>query len=488
MTRDFEHPGVADGHVYAALSQAVSQATDPMDVLSRIVAQALVLVPNADGATVELAEADELVYVCCSGSLADHVGTRLGIADSFSGLAVTSNQVLCCDDSESDPRVNLEACRKVGATSMVCVPLRRSDGAIGVLKVASKRPWAFDERDIAALERLAPFLTTTVAAASDLSKVVPEMLDFSEAYGALGAAASSDVLDKAQAGALTQFVANVIRPGMIDDVDARHTVAAALQDEALSVVVQPIFRLDTKQLFGAEALARFAGPPVHPPDLWFTEAHRVGLGVQLELMAARHALDLLPQLPPGAHLAVNVGPAAAADPNLSELLDAVDASRVVLELTEHVEIDDYPTLRRALSSYRHRGVKLAADDTGAGVSGLTHILRLAPDYIKLDRELTQSIELDPVRRSLASALVAFASESGAQVVAEGIETEEALRVLTDLGVTYGQGYHLGRPVRIEQLSSFLTPAVPPSRFGLGPMALAGARRRHRQPSSRARGR
>lgn len=454
MTQALEEvPSGERSHHDTALVEAVSQASDPILVLRRIVAEALVLVPAADGATVELVDKDELVYVCCEGSLSHHGGTRLTIGGSFSGLAVTTNQVLRCDDSETDPRVDLQACRKVGAVSMVCVPLKRPGGAMGVLKVASRRPCAFDERDVAVLEHLAPFITTSVGAASDLSKVIPEMLNFRGSDEVLGLSSrqGEPAFDSSRAGAVAQFVANVMRPGMVDEVDARHTILAALELEALTMVVQPIYRLDTGDLFGVEALARFQGPPVRPPDQWFAEAHGVGLGVELELAAVRRALTLFAQLPSDIHVAVNVGPAAAADPHLSDLLETVEASRVVLELTEHVEIDDYPALRQALNRYRRCGVKLAADDTGAGVSGLTHILRLAPDYIKLDRELTLGIEFDPVRRSLASALVAFASESGAEVVAEGIETADALDVLTTLGVTYGQGYHLGRPGPVEQL-------------------------------------
>lgn len=436
------------------LSEAVCQATDPRAILDRIVAEALVLVPGASGATVELAEGGELVYVCCAGSLASHVGLRLNAGGSFSGLSVTTSQVLCCDDAEHDPRVDLEACRTVGAVSMVCVPLRRPEGAIGVLKVASPRRAAFTDADVTVLERLAPFITTAVAAASELSRVIPALLRAPCVDGRSDAAGfRTDDLGHDQAGALAEFVANVVRPGMADEVDARQRVLSALEPEAMAMAVQPIYRLDGGNLFGVEALARFPGPPVRPPDRWFAEAHRVGLGVELELAAARLALRLVDVVPAGLHVAINVGPTAAADSRLGELLRTVDASRVVVELTEHVEIDDYPTLRAALRRYRDRGAKIAADDTGSGISGLTHILRLAPDYIKLDRELTSGIELDPVRRSLAAALVSFASQSGAQVVAEGIETPDALQVLADLGVPFGQGYLLGHPVTIDELFS-----------------------------------
>lgn len=435
-----------------ALSEALSQATDPLVVLNRIVAQALVLIPAAEGATVELADTGELVYVCCGGSLTSHVGLRLAIEGSFSGLSVTTNRVMRCDDAEDDPRVDLEACRKVGAVSMVCVPLRRPGGAIGVLKVASAHPRAFTDKDVAVLEHLAPFITTAVAAASDLSKVIPPLLNSPRAGDYPGSAPprAGGAFDQVQTGALTEFIANVMKPGMAADVSARQTILAALRPDAIAMVAQPIYRLDSGELFGVEALARFQGPPLRSPDRWFAEAHRVGLGIELELAAVRQALSLVEQVPSSVHLAINVGPAAAADPHLDEMLSTVDASRVVIELTEHVEIDDYPALRTALSRYRDGGSKLAADDTGSGISGLTHILRLAPDYIKLDCELTRGIEIDPVRQSLAAALVAFASQSGAEVIAEGIEAAEALQVLTDIGVPYGQGYHLGRPGPIGQ--------------------------------------
>lgn len=97
-------------------------------------------------------------------------------------------------------------------------------------------------------------------------------------------------------------------------------------------------------------------------------------------------------------------------------------------------------------------MRLSVDDAGSGYSSLTHILNLAPDFIKLDLQLTRGIDLDPVRRSLATALVSFAKESGAAVIAEGIETGAELRTLRSLGAHYGQGYYLGLPSPIEDLT------------------------------------
>ena len=76
---------------------------------------------------------------------------------------------------------------------------------------------------------------------------------------------------------------------------------------------------------------------------------------------------------------------------------------------------------------------------------MQHILRLAPDFIKLDMALTRDVDTDLARRALAAALISFATEIGATIIAEGIETEAELSTLRELGVTYGQGFYLGYP-------------------------------------------
>ncbi|HWI04340.1 MAG TPA: EAL domain-containing protein, partial [Acidimicrobiales bacterium] len=120
-------------------------------------------------------------------------------------------------------------------------------------------------------------------------------------------------------------------------------------------------------------------------------------------------------------------------------------NRIVLELTEHTRVGDYGALIEGLVRSRSEGVRIAADDTGAGYSGLHHLLRLRPNVVKLDIGLTRNIDEDPVRRALASALVAFAAEIDAVLVAEGVESVGELRSLRALGIPAAQGYRLGRP-------------------------------------------
>ena len=106
-------------------------------------------------------------------------------------------------------------------------------------------------------------------------------------------------------------------------------------------------------------------------------------------------------------------------------------------------------LEYALRPLRARGMRLSVDDAGAGHSSFRHILRLHPDYIKLDISLTRDIDTDRNRRALAAALIGFAHETGAELIAEGVETESELATLRELGVHKAQGYLLGRPAPFE---------------------------------------
>jgi EAL domain-containing protein (putative c-di-GMP-specific phosphodiesterase class I) len=132
-------------------------------------------------------------------------------------------------------------------------------------------------------------------------------------------------------------------------------------------------------------------------------------------------------------------------PEFARGLLSVPPARVVLEVTEHAAVEDYGSLEQALRGHRARGMRVAVDDAGAGFASLRHILRLAPDLIKLDLSLTRDIHRDRSRRALATALISFASEIGAEIVAEGVEARDELEALAALEVGFAQGYYLGRP-------------------------------------------
>ncbi|MGZ4146869.1 MAG: EAL domain-containing protein [Actinomycetota bacterium] len=232
--------------------------------------------------------------------------------------------------------------------------------------------------------------------------------------------------------------------------ERRERVRQVIEDEAFTLVYQPIYRLPAKDVIGFEALARFAGEPSRPPDVWFQEAAEVGLGLDLEVAAIRMALEALDALPSDAYLSLNLSHRAAVSPRLLDAFDGAPLRRIVVEITEHEPVDDYDELATALERLRGRGARIAIDDAGAGFASLRHTLRLDPDVIKLDISLTRHIDADRGKRALAKALISFAEEMRTDIVAEGIETEDELETLLGLGARLGQGFYLARPAPLPQ--------------------------------------
>ncbi len=123
----------------------------------------------------------------------------------------------------------------------------------------------------------------------------------------------------------------------------------------------------------------------------------------------------------------------------------VDLTGVVVELTEHEVFGAEGELEAELAALRSRGARVALDDAGAGYAGLQQIIRIAPDILKLDRNLVHGAHADTSRQALLEALIGFAASTGAAICAEGVEDLDDLRALVSLDVTYAQGYGLCRP-------------------------------------------
>lgn len=225
----------------------------------------------------------------------------------------------------------------------------------------------------------------------------------------------------------------------------RSMIGEVLRGSAMTSVFQPIVDAAIGRIVGVEALTRFDTEPRRSPDQWFADAAAVGMGFELEMAAIRSALKQQGQLPDRAYLSVNCSPEVLSDPDFESFADDVDASRVVLELTEHTAISDYATVQARLEVLRAKGFRVAIDDAGSGFSSLHHILQLHPDIIKLDSGLIRGIDSDPAKRALATAMVTFAEELGAQLVAEGVETVKEFDTVRGLGISKIQGYLLGRP-------------------------------------------
>lgn len=274
-----------------------------------------------------------------------------------------------------------------------------------------------------------------------------------------GALQGQGPLSAGVTGAVVQELTEQLRREEIHAQNRRHydrLFRRMLAGERMTMAFQPIADLWSNRVVGMEALARFDAEADLPVDAWFSDAATFGLRMDLEMAAIESALWDVPSLPADTFLSMNLSPATAVTPRFVETVQRQPLQRVVIEVTEHARVEDYDALNAALKPLREQGLRLAVDDAGAGYASLQHIVRLAPDFVKLDLTLTRDIDRDPARRALATALVRFADEIGAGLIAEGIETQRELETLRGLGISLGQGFHIGHPQPLE-MASFQNP-------------------------------
>ncbi|MEN3363432.1 MAG: hypothetical protein V7606_706, partial [Burkholderiales bacterium] len=231
--------------------------------------------------------------------------------------------------------------------------------------------------------------------------------------------------------------------------EVRTRIQAVLCNDALTIAYQPIYDLEQQRVVGFEALSRFAAEPRRAPNIWFDDAARVGLGIELEISAIEKALAALAALSPDIYLSVNASPSAIVSGEVARVLEHAPLERIMLEITEHSFIQEYVKVNDALRPLRKRGLRIAVDDAGAGYASFRHILELAPEVIKLDMSLTRNIDSKVANCALASALIIFTERTGSKIIAEGVETVAELHTLRDLGVAQAQGYLMGRPSTLE---------------------------------------
>lgn len=184
----------------------------------------------------------------------------------------------------------------------------------------------------------------------------------------------------------------------------------------------------------------------------FHVAESAGVASRLDLACMNAALAGAGSLTHGARLFVNASPMTLLDGTVdpSELERQLLSSgstpeSVVIELTEHAEVDDLATLGDITGALRGVGFGLALDDAGAGNNSLERIARLRPDYVKIDRSLVSGCDRDQALRQLVEVLASFGRMLGARVVAEGVETLGELHAVSAAGADLAQGYVIARP-------------------------------------------
>ena len=298
---------------------------------------------------------------------------------------------------------------------------------------------------------------------------VPVVLSDGSVYGtfcAFGLVSDPDVSvrDLAVLEVLAEAAAMVIEPQVLHErrqAEVSDRLAPVIARGGPNVVLQPIVDLATGTRSGAEALSRFPAEWGRTPDVVFAEAHSIGQGDRLELLALSRAAALLDEV--SGYVSMNVSPKTLVTPLAGRLLADLPLDRIVLELSEHEQVQDYATLRAALLPLRAQGMRLAIDDVGAGFSSLRHIVITTPDVIKMDRSIVSGVDTDPILARLAQSLVEFAHSFDVCVIAEGVETVAEHAALQSLGVDGGQGWLFGRPAPADLLVDAGTVLAPPAR-------------------------
>jgi diguanylate cyclase (GGDEF)-like protein len=234
----------------------------------------------------------------------------------------------------------------------------------------------------------------------------------------------------------------------------------ACQTGRLFLQYQPIVSLATGEVTACEALMRWKHPTkgMVPPDVFIPVAEQTGLIADMGNWAIRQACMDAMEWP--AHISVSVNVSAFQFKDTKRLIDAVkDAllisrlapSRLELEVTESLLIEDQKTTLNAIRALRRIGVRFALDDFGTGYSSLAYLARYPFSKVKIDRTFARHVTTSGPSRSIIEVVCQLAERLGLRVVVEGIETEEQKAEIQKLGAEHAQGYLFGRPELAESL-------------------------------------
>ncbi len=235
------------------------------------------------------------------------------------------------------------------------------------------------------------------------------------------------------------------------DARSREKLRDLIVSRQLTTAFQPIIQLPGKEVRAYEALIR--GPPGTDwasPAMLFNLAGRANLVAELDRACIQCAMTSADDLPDGTLLFANVLPALINDSGFRAGMirgtgSHLNPSRIVLEVNEGVAVRSYDILSKGIAELRANGIRVAVDDLGAGHTNLDQVLRLEPDFLKLDSSLIRDVHQSPRKQALIESVVTMGKAVGATVIAEGIEESKERDTLVSLGVAWGQGFLFAKP-------------------------------------------
>ncbi len=224
------------------------------------------------------------------------------------------------------------------------------------------------------------------------------------------------------------------------------------EKERFVLYYQPVVRLSTGQTECYEALIRLRGEmgEIIPASDFVPMAEHFGFMHQLTRWVVQSAIQTLREYPETC-LSVNLSGFDLTDESLPAFIEAhlgehnVESGRLTFEITESALIMDLMVAERCIQRLRALGCRFALDDFGTGYLSFAHMHKLTVDMLKIDGSFIRGLETDPSRRAFVRAMQSLASAQGRETVAECIENEVTALMLKDMGITFGQGYHFGKP-------------------------------------------
>jgi len=216
--------------------------------------------------------------------------------------------------------------------------------------------------------------------------------------------------------------------------------------EKLFLVYQPIVDWKQKKIFAYEALMRSAEPSLPHPKALLDAAERLESTHTLSRRVRELAHQARETLPEEIHLFVNLHPSDLSDVSLFEAPPRpMNSSRIVYEVTERARLDEVADVRHKVEQLRQLGYQVAVDDIGAGYAGLTSLVQLEPEFVKLDMELVRDIDQHPTKQRLVHSMVSLCQGLDMKVIAEGVETMAERDTVLSLGCNLLQGYFFAKP-------------------------------------------
>ena len=329
--------------------------------------------------------------------------------------------------------------------------------------------WEIAERLRGMLESPVVLLGRQIAASASIGVECPGPNDTADAV--LGNADIAMYAAKdAGKGRVARFEP-AMRAQLVERVELGADLGSALERDELFLEYQPLVELDTERITGVEALVRWQHPTRGRlgPDRFIALAESNGTIVEIGRWVLETACAQLRRWheqtgDADLQMSVNVSTRQLAHPDLPRHVRAavesagIDPTRLTLEITEHLLLDNGEVMQRRLQALKEIGVRLAIDDFGTGYSALSYLQTFPIDVLKIDRSFVSGIDHDPERARLVRSIVEMGHNLRLSVVSEGIEEAGEAALMREFRSHYGQGYLFSRPVDAATLDHLLNDA------------------------------